>query len=68
MPGNAEPPAPLPAESPLDPGRYVDSVADTPSVPLLPVLSVPEGYQAIGDGIGLGADELERYLPCGTVP
>jgi hypothetical protein len=58
-PGDA---VPLPADSPLDPGRYVVSVADAPSARLLPVLSVPEGYEAIGGGIGVGADHLARYL------
>jgi hypothetical protein len=58
-PGDARP---LPTDSPLAPGRYVVSVADAPSAPLLPVLSVPDGYEAIGDGIGVGADDLARYL------
>ncbi|MCW2701168.1 MAG: hypothetical protein JWQ45_2703 [Blastococcus sp.] len=61
-PGDAVPPAQLPADSPLDPGRYVVSVADAPVAPLLPVLSVPEGYAAIGNGVGVGADDLARYL------
>ena len=69
-PGDAEPPAPLPADLPLDPGRYDASVAAAPSVPLLPVLSVPEGVPGHRGwiGVGVGADDLERYLPCGTVP
>ena len=61
-PGDAVPPAQLPADSPLNPGRYVVSVADAPSAPLLPVLSVPEGYEAIGGGTGVGADDLARYM------
>jgi hypothetical protein len=48
---------------PLDPGRYVVGVAsDGPDAPVRPVLSVPEGYEAIGGGVGVGADDLERYL------
>jgi hypothetical protein len=61
-PGDAVQPEHLPADSPLAPGRYLVSVADAPSVPLLPVLSVPEGYEAIGGGTGVGADDLARYL------
>jgi hypothetical protein len=61
-PGDAVPPAQLPADSPLEPGRYVVSVADAPSLPLLPVLSVPEGYEAIGGGVGVGTEDLERYV------
>ncbi|MCW2636376.1 MAG: hypothetical protein JWQ99_2743 [Blastococcus sp.] len=61
-PGDAVPPAQLPADSPLGAGRYVVSVADAPSASPLPVLSVPEGYEAIGGGIGVGADHLARYL------
>ena len=62
--GDTMPPPHLPADSPLDPGRYVVSVAsDGPSVPLKPVLSVPEGYEAIGGGVGVGnTGDLERYL------
>ena len=61
-PGDAVPLEELPTDAPLDPGRYVVSVVDADSAPLLPVLSVPEGYEAIGGGIGVGADDLARYL------
>jgi hypothetical protein len=60
--GEAVPPMQIPLDSPLDPGRYVLSVADAPSATLLPVLSVPEGYEAIAGGVGVGADDLARYL------
>jgi len=39
-----------PADSPLNPGRYIASVVDSPSAALLPVLSVPEGYHRMGGG------------------
>jgi len=55
----------VPAESPLDPGRYVVSVADEPSAPLLPVLSVPAGFEGIGTGIdavGVRTPDFERYV------
>ena len=54
--------ADLPADSPLDPGRYVVSVVEADSAPVLPVLSVPEGYQVIEGGVGVHADGLARYL------
>lgn len=47
----------LPAGSPLDPGRYVAAIDGAPDAPLLPVLSVPEGYTGIGTGVY--ADDLE---------
>ena len=50
------------AGSPLDPGRYVFPVLDADSAPLLPVLSVPEGYAGLESGMGVGADGLARYL------
>jgi hypothetical protein len=49
-------------DSPLDPGRYIVSVIDADSASLLPVLSVPEGYDRIEGGVGVQADDLERYL------
>ncbi len=58
----AVPLADQPADSPLDPGRYVVSVVDAPSAPLLPVLSVPEGYTALEGGVGVQADNLARYV------
>jgi hypothetical protein len=58
----AVPLAQLPAGSPLDPGRYLVSIDGAPSAAVLPVLSVPEGYERIDGGRGVGADDLERYL------
>jgi hypothetical protein len=52
----------VPADSPLDPGRYVVSIADAPSAPLLPVLSVPEGFEGIEDAIGVRTEDFTRYL------
>jgi hypothetical protein len=48
-------------DAPLDPGRYALSVIDDDSAPMLPVLSVPEGYTNIEDGV-IQADDLERYV------
>ena len=50
-------------DSPLEPGPYAVSVADAPSAPVLPVLTVPKGYSAIEDGIGVIAGEKdERFV------
>ncbi len=65
---DAVPLSDLPADSPLDPGRYVLSVAEGPVgealLPLLPVLSVPEGYAGIEGGIGVTdlTDPFGRYV------
>lgn len=61
-PGDAVPLEELPTDAPLDPGRYVVSVVDADSAPLLPVLSVREGYLNLDGGVGVHADELARYL------
>jgi hypothetical protein len=53
---------PQAGDSPLDPARYVVSIADAPSAPLLPVLSVPEGFGGIEDAIGVRTDDFTRYL------
>jgi hypothetical protein len=54
----------LPANSPLSPGRYVLPIADAPSAPSLPVLSVPQGFLSIEDGLGVhtGDDAFIRYV------
>ena len=49
-------------DSPLEPGAYAFSVADAPSAPYLPVLTVPEGYSAIEDGIGVIASDDESFV------
>ena len=41
-------------DSVLEPGRYAISVQDAPSAPLLPVLTVPDGYAALDGGVGVG--------------
>jgi hypothetical protein len=41
-------------DSVLEPGRYAVSVQDAPSAPLLPVLTVPDGYAALDGGVGVG--------------
>ena len=53
------------AGTPLDPGRYVLPVVDAPSAPLLPVLSVPEGFGALGDAsetISVGSPDYGHYV------
>lgn len=60
-PGDVVPLAQLPSDSELEPGRYALSVIDDDSAPALPVLSVPEGYTNIEDGV-VQADDLERYV------
>lgn len=75
---DAAAPSQVPADSPLDPGRYVVSVADASSAdagnavpPLLPVLSVPEGFQSLGFGIGafgVRTPDFERYVGVWDVP
>jgi hypothetical protein len=42
-----------PEQSPLEPGRYVMSMPDAPSTPMLPVITVPEGYSHSDDGQGV---------------
>lgn len=61
---DAVPLAELSAGSPLDPGRYLVSIAsDAPSAPpSLPVLSVPEGYEVIEGGVGVRTDDFSRYV------
>jgi len=56
---DAVPLSQVPADSPLDPGRYVASVMDSPSAPLLPVLSVPEGYTGLGGASGVVAEDFD---------
>ena len=46
----------------LEPGPYVVSVEDAPAAPVLPVLTVPEGYSAIEDGIGVISANDERFV------
>lgn len=58
----AVPLAQLPADAPLEPGRYAISVADARSAPYVPVLSVPDGYEGIEDGIGVRTDDFARYV------
>jgi len=40
-------------DSVLEPGRYAISVQDAPWAPLLPVLTVPDGYAALDGGVGV---------------
>lgn len=67
-PATASPPsAPTPlsrttADVPLVPGRYVVSVTDAPSAPRVPVLTVPDGYEAVKEGIGVHTDDYGRYV------
>jgi hypothetical protein len=44
------------AGSALEPGRYLVSVGGAGSYPLAPVLSVPDGFNALPDAIGVWAD------------
>jgi hypothetical protein len=46
----------------VDPGRYVVSVAGAPVLSLLPVLSVPEGFEGIEGQNGVRTDDLARYV------
>lgn len=60
--GSASPaamdPVPLPrTEELLEPGRYLLSLPDAPSAPLVPVLTVPAGYLPVTDGSGVRAEE-----------
>jgi hypothetical protein len=48
--------------TPLDPGRYVITVLDATSVPLLPVLSVPAGYVNMDAGFGVRSDDESRHV------
>ena len=52
----------LPADEPLDAGRYALSVIEDDSAPTLPVLSVPEGYDNLPIQGGVQADGLQRYI------
>jgi len=54
----------VPDDSLLDPGRYVAAIDGAPDAPLLPVLSVPEGYVGIEGGIGVAdaTDRVERVV------
>jgi hypothetical protein len=61
-PGDPVPPRQLPADSPVEPGRYLLSVLDAPSATLLPVLSVPQGYEGIEGGVGVRTDDFSRYV------
>jgi hypothetical protein len=62
-PADAASLAQLPADSPLDAGRYAVSVAsDAPSVPLVSVMSVPKGYEGIEGGVGVRTDDFSRYV------
>ena len=55
--------AQLPADSPLDAGRYAVSVAsDAPSVPWMSEMSVPKGYEGIEGGVGVRTDDFSRYV------
>jgi hypothetical protein len=60
-PGEVVPLARVSSGSDLEPGRYALSVIDDDAAPALPVLSVPEGYSNIEDGV-VQADDLERYV------
>jgi hypothetical protein len=61
-PDRAVPLSEVPADAPLDPGRYVVSVDNAPSAPRLPVLSVPQGFEGIESTTGVRTDDLARYL------
>ena len=50
----------------LDPGRYVLSIPEEPW-PQLPVLSVPEGFEAIDGGVGVRTPDFSRYVWIYTV-
>ena len=55
----------VPDDSPLDPGRYVAAIDGAPDAPLLPVLSVPEGYTGIGTGVhaeGINGEISSHYV------
>ncbi len=51
----------VPADSPLDAGRYVLSIDGLAAARLLPVLSVPEGYKASG-ATGVRTNDFDRYV------
>jgi hypothetical protein len=60
-----ESPEPLPrGEAALEPGQYVFSIEGQGDHPLLPVMFVPEGFQAFAQGTGIARsdDELEDSL------
>jgi len=52
----------VPDDSLLDPGRYVAAIDGAPNAPLLPVLSVPEGYTGIEGGTGVHAEGIDGEI------